>query len=392
MKNRALLTGAAALLALATPSAASAAPVTAPTTVLSTICTDGYIDSRNIAVARGVGGKVQGFVNFKYSGECGDRIFYFEGSGRSWRVEPTALVGKVVSVAADSSGTHLMFIAPGEGDRPGTSELGVVTRTANGSLGDQPIALGTVNDGAPQDGRGSIVAKNGQWFAVWPQYTGTPGQYTLFQAATMFGGGAEPGAFAVGWPNPGVTMGTHPVLTMDPSSGQPQLFWQRGNPGTPQEILHASGAYGAWGEVTTVASGVTISPDFGALDASATASGKFLSWTQRTGAGDRVVVANDLSGAWSTSTPPAEDDFGSWDADIAASGTTVFAAYGSGDGSPDGAFMGSKARNRDWSAGDATEGIPRSIDTFGVAGLIYNGGGKSTALIFSGHRLYAVTR
>jgi hypothetical protein len=36
--------------------------------------------------------------------------------------------------------------------------------------------------------------------------------------------------------------------------------------------------------------------------------------------------------------------------------------------------------------------VPPSIDTVGVAALVYQGGGVTTALIHSGHRLYAVTR
>jgi len=388
---------AAAVLLVAAPSAASAAPATtAAVPVLSRLCTDGYLDGAGIAAARAPGGKIRGFVTFRNSQECGERIFFFEGSGTAWRSEPTSLSGKVVSAAADSAGTYLLAITDGTGDDAGVAQLGVSVRNLAGQMTSLPYALGEVTGSQPLDGRGDIVAKDGRWFAVWSHYTGTPGEFELHQATTMFGGDGEPGRFAAGWP-PVMPTGTSPVLALQPEAEagageQPQLFWQEGRPGGARRIQHAAGAYGAWGAVTTVASNVTVSPDFPAMDAAATVNTRFVSWTERTDAGDRVVVADDVAGPWSSSRPPAEDELGTWDAGIAASGRTVYAAYGTGDGSPEGAFMGRRDRHRPWSASDVTIGIPRSIDTFGVADLIYDGAGRSTALVFSGHRLYAVKR
>lgn len=392
-----LAAGVTLLMAASNPSAAVAAPVgKAAVPVLSGLCADGYLDSGSVAAARAPGGRIHGFASFRDSRDCGDRIYYFEGYGSTWRHEPTALTGKVVSAAADSTGVHLLAVTPGTGGAPGTAELGISFRNRAGQMSGLPYPLARVSAEQPFDGQGDIVAKDGRWFAVWSQYTGTPGDFHLYQATTMFGGDGEPGRFAAGWP-PIMPTGTNPVLALrpeaEPGAGeQPQLYWQEGRPGGPRQIRHAPGAYGAWGAVTTVAPDVTVSPDFPGLDAAATAPAGFVTWTERTAAGDRVVVADDVTGSWRRSHPPAEDDLGSWDAAIAATGRTVHAAYGTGDGSPDGAFLGVKERHGPWSAGDITDGVPRSVDTFGVAGLIYDRAGRSTALVFSGHRLYAVSR
>lgn len=396
MKKRAMLSAAVMLLALGTPSAASARPAsTAPVAVLSTLCTDGYIDNDNIAAGRGPGGKIHGFVKFKYSERCGDQIFYFEGSGRSWRAEPTTLTGKVVDVAVDTAGAFLMYITREADNPPGTSQLKLVLRHTDGQF-EVPIpALARITDSQPEDGRGTIAVRNNLWFAVWPQYTGTPGEYTLYENRVMFGDGdPDGGPLHIGNQ---IATGTNPKLFMEPdpepSAGlQPRLVWQRDGADGTKDILLSTGNGGLLEAATTVATGVPVSPDFDALDAAGTAAGRFITWTQRTDAGDRAVVADNLAGTWRTSTPPAEDDLGSWDANIEARDRTVFAAYGTGDGSPDGAYMGSKTGNARWFTHDATRGIPRGIDTFGIAGLILDGRDKSTALIYSGHRLYALTR
>jgi hypothetical protein len=378
-------------VALMVPSPAFAAsPASAAVPVLSGLCADGYLDNDGVAAARAPGGRIHGFVSFRDSRECGDRIYHFEGHGGTWRHEPTALTGRVISAAADNTGTYLLAVDSA------TGELGISFRNPAGQTSALPYPLARVSAGQPLDGKGDIVAEDGRWFAVWSHATGVPGEFHLYQATTMFGGDGEPGRFAAGWP-PIMPTGTNPVLTLapetEPGAGdQPQLYWQDGRPGEPRQIRHTPGAYGGWGAVTTVASNVTVSPGFPDLDAAATAKAGFVTWTERTDTGDRAVVADDVTGAWRASTPPAEDGLGSWGASVAANGRTVHAAYGTGDGAPDGAFLGMKDRHGPWAARDITAGIPRSVDTFGVADLIYDRAGRSTALVFSGHRLYAVAR
>jgi hypothetical protein len=386
MNKIALLSGVALLIGTIFVAPNSASAATAPVAVLKNTCPDGYLDSSTVAAARGGDSRVHGFANFKYSDQCGDKVTYFEGAGTSWKAKATALVGKVVSVAADSTGTYLLYII----HEIGVSELAVAKRANDGTITRHAV-VAPVNESLPQDGRGSIVAKNGAWFAVWPQATATPGKYVLYQAETMFGGGAEPGAFYLGVPTTPASTDTHPVLTMAPD-GQPQLFFSRAAAGGGQDLLLAPGAYGAWGDATRVAAGVTISSQYAALDASVTTSTTFLSWTTGSDTGDQVVIASGSPGAWRTSTPPAGANPGTWAAHIAGSGTTVYAAFGAGDSPPGGAYLGAKAGTKAWTTSDATTGIPGSIDTFGVAALIYNGSGKSTALIYSGHQLYAVNR
>ena len=383
MKRLALFTGMAILLVLVAPSPAAAA--SGPPAVLSTTCPDGYLDGDTVAAAKGGDGRAHGFAAFRYSATCGDRITYFEGSGMSWTVRPTALVGKVVDVAADATGTYLLYII----NEIGVPELAVAKRANDGSITRQAV-VAPVNEAAPQDGRGSIVARGGTWYDVWSQYAGTPGRYTLHQAETMFGGGAEPGPFHVGTPTTSVSTDTHPALTLG-ADGQPRLFWQRAVPGGKQDLLLSVGAYGAWNPATRVAAGVMISSPYPALDVVATDKRTFASWTKSTTGGDVAVVGASSGGAFSVSAPPPGPDAGSWDAHLQASSTTVLAAFSVGDEPPGAVRMAAKNGSSAWVVSDAPSAVPPSIDTFGVAALIYQGGGVSTALIYSGHRLYAVT-
>src|SRR5690242_15560300 len=118
---------------MAVPSAAFAAPAPAAP-IMTTTCTDGYLDSDNIAAARIPGGRINGFANFKYSTKCTDRIYFFQGAGRSWRSEATTLNGKVVSVATDGAGTTFLMFIGASSTQPGKSQLSLATRTSTGQL------------------------------------------------------------------------------------------------------------------------------------------------------------------------------------------------------------------------------------------------------------------
>jgi hypothetical protein len=205
----------------------------------------------------------------------------------------------------------------------------------------------------------------------------------------MFGV-VEPEPLRVGTPTTPASADTHPALTLGPD-GRPSLFWQRSVPGGRQDLLLSTSAEGSWKPATRVAAAVTISSPYPALDVVVTGRRTFASWTASTTGGDLAVVGTSSGGAFSLSAPPAGPDAGSWDVHLQASSTTVFAAFSVGDEPPGGVRMGSKNGSAAWVVGDAPSAVPPSIDTFGVAALIYQGGGVSTALIYSGHRLYAVT-
>ncbi|HLL66318.1 MAG TPA: hypothetical protein VK453_11305 [Micromonosporaceae bacterium] len=381
MKRLAKLSGAALLLALAAPSPAFAAATSLPVPVLSTTCTDGYLDSNSVDAARSADGKVHGFANFSYSAACGNKITYFEGSGTSWTVKPTSLVGKVVDVAADNTGSYLLYIIR----EVGVDEIAVVKRANNGTVTRH--VMGSLAGSWP-DGRGSIVAKDGTWYAVWPRFNGT--RSVLHQARTMFGGDGTATTVPVSVPSTPTASDTFPALTLGPD-GQPRLFWQRAVPNAKQDLLLSTGASGTWGTATRVAPAVTIQSLHPSLDIAVTGRRIFTSWTERTEAGDFARIAQSATGSsWSTTTPPYE--YANWDAHIVASATTVFAAYTEGDEPPGGAWMATKDGSNPWVGSFAGGGIPHSIDTAGVAALVYHGSGISTALIFSNHELYAVTR
>src|SRR3712207_7113162 len=48
------------------------------------------------------------------------------------------------------------------------------------------------------DGRGSIVARNGKWHAVWSQRNGTTGDFDLYQSGSLFSSSGTTSPVAVG--------------------------------------------------------------------------------------------------------------------------------------------------------------------------------------------------
>ncbi|PPK98116.1 hypothetical protein CLV92_102269 [Kineococcus xinjiangensis] len=380
----ALALGLSGLAAAASPAAAQTAPVV----VLGGICTDGYLDGDTVAAARRADGSAQGFAKFRYSSQCGDRITYFEGAGTAWTRRSTTLVGDVVDVAADETGAYLLYVARDTA----TPRLVVARRAGDGTL-TRLAVLATVTAGAPLDGRGSIVTTGGRWLAVWSQYTGTPGRYELRQAGTLGGRSATAAPLSVSTPTTAASSDTHPALALGPD-GQPRLLWQRSVTGG-QDLLLSVGAGTSWNPATRVAAGVRISAQHPSLDVAVTDRRTFASWTAvdwtPETSGERAIVASSGGGAWSTSTPLGDSYLGTWDAHLHSVSTAVFTAFGAGDEPPGGALMASRNGSAEWVVSEAPNAVPSSIDTFGVAALVYQRSGRSTALVFSGNRLYAVT-
>ncbi|MDI6105453.1 hypothetical protein QLQ12_43410 [Actinoplanes sp. NEAU-A12] len=390
-----------AVVAIPVPAAAAAATVVP---VLTAPCAGGLLVPGSAHADKGGDGKVRGFTTFEYGPGCGDAITFFEGSGSSWASGQTALHGKVIDVAADSTGTYLLYLntAPpqrGSGPPP-DAELAVTKRLHDGTF-THPHWLADVGSLAPSwAGRGSIIASGGRWFAVWPQTSSVPGRYVLHQADAMWDGG-DPGEFAHPAPTTPVAADTNPALAMG-ADGQPRLFWQRSVAGGRKDLLLAQGAYGAWQPATRVAGAVAINSSYPAMDVVATGTRIFTTWTTTFdgdvgGSGDgRVMVGSsaDNGVTFTLSPPPVMPDHHAGNSAILrASSSSLLAAFSTTDGGePKRPNLGVKLGSRPWTVDEAGPSVPASIDSVGAAALIHHGQGRTTTLIHSGDRLYAATR
>lgn len=388
------------VLAMPAPVAA-AAPAVVP--VLTARCEDGLLTSGATHAGKGGDGKVRGFTSFEYSASCGDRITFFEGAGSSWASAPTSLHGRVIDVAADSTGTYLLHLGtepPRRGSAtPPDAGLAVTKRLNDGTF-TRPHRLAGIGSLAPSwAGRGSIIAGKGRWFAVWPQISSTPGEYVLHQAGTMPDDG-RPGEFPHPAPSTPVASGTNPVLAMG-ADGRPRLFWQRSVADGRKDLLLARGVTGAWQPATRVAAAVAINSSYPAMDLAVTDKRIFTTWTTTLdqsvgGSGDgRVVTGSsaDDGVTFALSSPPASPDHHAGNSAILqASSRTLFAAFSTTDGGePKRANLGIKAGSNPWNVSEVPAEVPASIDSFGAAALVHHGRSRTTTLIHSGNRLYAVT-
>jgi hypothetical protein len=401
MKKITLLS-AVVLAVVATPSPAFAAsPTIVP--VLTSLCTGGLLTSGSTQAAKGGDGKVRGFTSSQEGADCGDRITFFQGAGSSWASGPTSLYGNVIDVAADSTGTYLLYLNTRPPQRgaapPPAAELAVTTRLNNGTF-SQPHWLADVESLAPVSaGRGSIIANNGRWFAVWPQTSSDVAEYVLYQADAMWDGG-DPDQFARPAPTTPVASDTNPALAMG-ADGQPRLLWQRSVADGRKDLLLAQGAYGAWQPATRVAEGVAINTFFPAVDMVATDDRIFTTWTTTLDLGvggsadGRVVVgsSSDNGASFVLSSPPVVPDYQAGNSAILqASSSSVFAAFNTTDGAePKRTNLGIKLGSNPWSVSEPGTAVPASIESFGAAALVYDGGGRTTTLIYSGSQLYAVS-
>lgn len=374
--KRAIIATSVALLAsltLATP-AQAAPPPAVP--VLSTTC-DGYLFANTVGSAADSAGRLHGFAGYR-SSSCGNRIYYFEGAGSSWTTRSTSLAGTVVDVAQDSTGTYLLYVM----EEIGTPELAVAKRGLDGRI--TRLAVVAPVGGTARGDRGSIVARNGKWFAVWAQAGGTTTDNDLYQFGTLYG---TPGASA---PVPiGSGNDMSPTLAFAPDGAVILAFTRTLSTGKIVRIARTTtGSTWSW---RTAASSLPVNPDFAGLDLAVTSAGTFVTWTESVNQISQVVVADDLTGTWRRQQPPAVYDSANWDASIVASGAKVMAGYSSGDEYPNDTVNVARRTTATgtWSTVPTGGGVPGSIDSKGVAGLsLY--GSTATALVISENQLYAL--
>lgn len=380
--KRAILSSLVALAAgLVVPSPAhAAAPPAVP--IIRAGC-DGFLYPDTTGMASGTGGRVHGFVNYARSTDCGDRIYYFEGSGASWSSSATSLRGTVVDVAQDATGTYLLYVIR---ELSETAELAVAKRATDGTV--TRLAIVAPVSGPSGHGRGSIVARGGRWLAVWPQSGTTAGDHDLYQYGSLY-----PATSTTVQPVPiGAARNndTAPALALAPD-GSTVLAFTRGAAGADKIVRVARTTTGATWSWQTAATGVVTNNDFPDLDVAVSSAGTFVAWSTLAGGIPQVVVADDLTRRWRTQTDLPAFLGASWDPSIVADGQRVMAGYGSGDEYPSDAVDISRRVTAagSWATVPTGGGVPPSIDSRGVVGLAAQAGGV-TAVVFSGDTLYAL--
>lgn len=381
------LTVTATAVTAVTASPAQAAPP--PAVPILTAACNGFLYPDTTGMASGANGRVHGFANYAHSTDCGDKIFYFEGSGASWRSTATSLRGTVVDVAQDNTGTYLLYVMR---ELSETAELAVAKRTPDGTF--TRLAVVAPVTGTSGHDKGSIVARAGRWLAVWQQAGAAAGDHDLYQYGTLY-----PATSAQVQPVPIGVAGnndTSPALTIAPDGGTTTtttvLAFKRGSATGTKIVRVARTTTGSTYSWQTAASGVTIDNQFPNLDVAVSTAGTFVSWSGLIAGSRQVVVADNQTGRWRTQSELPSFLGSSWDPSVVANGSKVLAGYSSGDEFPSDAFDFAKRSTAagSWTVVPHGTGVPSSIDSRGVVGLsLYND--LVTAVVFSGAGLYAVT-
>jgi hypothetical protein len=164
---------------------------------------------------------------------CGDdRIWYFQGAGRSWTRERSPYRGVPMAAASDGTGAYLMYRA--------SDGVHLAKRTPGGTF----TAGRLLSDSTYPITRGAVLATGGSWWAVWTEQTGEnrfgDPVSGLFQAKTY---GTDQGRQRITFR---ADSDDAPDLALRPGGGA-VLVWQRVTelPETGS-IRVATSADGAW--------------------------------------------------------------------------------------------------------------------------------------------------
>ncbi|HEX8628138.1 MAG TPA: hypothetical protein VF755_08200 [Catenuloplanes sp.] len=364
---------------LASVAVATPAHATATQSTVLHACDDGFIYPDNVDVAPDANGVIHGFAAYRRSATCGNRIHYFEGSGTSWTSSGTALFGTVVSVAADATGSYLLYIAEeAAGPRLVVAKRGLDGRTSRLAV------LRTLDAAGSGEGGGSIVARGGKWLAAFTGPGGTAGDTDLYQAGNLYSTSTAPTHLV----RNGNAADSSPVLTLGPD-GAPTVAWRR-TVGDVQSIRIARTTTGTSWAHQPVATG----PAFGRmsqLDVAVSTSGTVVAWTQSYN-GPVVQVADNLTGSWRVQEPPSQftNGEGAWKPALVVSGVKVAVGYSMGDEYPsDGAVIARRTTvGGEWTT--TAVGTGSSIDSNAVVGFALKGT-SLTSISVVGDTIYAVS-
>lgn len=331
-------------------------PFGAPAQIVNPGCT--FSDAPS-DVVRGSDGLAHGFVSFA-GGTCGTTIHYFQGAGSTWTDTLTPYHGTVLATAWDTTGSYLLYRA--------ADGLRITKRTTAGVFtGGRRISASAVFDG-------DVVARGGEWWAVWVEDVGA--QSDLFQASTLgpFDHARQRITF-----DP--LFDLEPSLALSPAVDAMVLFWVRERPGIHEvfDQLRAATANlsGRWTsrsftDFTNV--GLT------GPDVTVTASKTFVAWHEINTA--HIVESDNLGGAFTRHTflTPGIGPH------IAFAGGEVFVGWTTLS-SPRRAFVAERSGST-WTGRYASPVVPRNQHLLGMVVV----GGKATAIIASiPFRIYATT-
>jgi hypothetical protein len=120
-------------------------------------------------------GVVRGWVE-SAGPACGDdRIWYFQGAGRSWTRERSPYRGALLAASSDGTGAYVLYQA--------ADGIHLSRRTPGGTY-----TAGRLLSASNRFPEGAVIAKSGSWWAVWTEQTGEnrfgDPVLSLFQAKT----------------------------------------------------------------------------------------------------------------------------------------------------------------------------------------------------------------
>jgi hypothetical protein len=105
-------------------------------------------------------GTVRGWALALGTGCSDGRIWYFEGSGRSWRQERSPFRGTLLAATQDGTGAYVMYQA--------ADGIHLSRRTLGGTY----AAIRLLTSSTYRFSQGAVIAKGGSWWAVWTEQTG----------------------------------------------------------------------------------------------------------------------------------------------------------------------------------------------------------------------------
>lgn len=254
-----------------------------------------WLRERSSAAALGGDGIVRGWAQGSGPPCLDERIWFFQGAGRSWTRVRSPYRGRILGATYDGTGAYLLYLA--------VDGIRITKRTAAGVF-----TPGRLLSASTYEGTGAVFATGGVWWAVWAEPTASGDVTSLFQAKTYGTDQARQRITFTGDDD-------DPKLALRPGGGA-VLAWSRTLPAAPADtrtLRVATSADGAWASRAFAQTGLT------RHDLFTGPTHTYLAWEH----GQRVTVADNTSGSFRSHTFATSGDFPS----VAASGGKVFVIW-----------------------------------------------------------------